>query len=425
MEYSQLSADQLTAELKKLTAEYECYKAQGLKLDLSRGKPCSTQLDLSSEMIESPLTEQDYIGEGGDYRNYGIVSGIPEIKRIFADALGLCADNIIIGGNSSLNLMYDAISRYMIFGKLGAKPWAKYDKVKFICPVPGYDRHFKILETFGIEMVNVEMNADGPDMDMVEQIALSDESVKGLVCVPKYSNPTGITFSDEVVDRMCKMKTAANDFTVIWDNAYVIHDINETPDTLANVFEVAEKYGTEDRFLYFTSTSKITFPGAGVSLVCASTPVYKEIMCHMGVQTIGHDKLNQIRHVKFLRDAKGLSDMMKKQAEIVAPHFETAEKALSCGLSGLGIADWHEPNGGYFISLNTMEGTATEIFNYMKEAGVTLTGVGATYPYGHDPKDSNLRLAPTYPTLDELELAMKVLVCTVKLVCAKKLLTLK
>lgn len=422
MEYSLMSAVALNAEYEKLREEYEGYKAAGLTLDLSRGKPCSAQLDLSNEMLETPLVESDYIGEGGDYRNYGIVTGIPEIKRIFAQALGLSADNIIIGGNSSLNLMYDAIARYFIFGKLGNKAWSKYDKIKFICPVPGYDRHFKILETFGIEMINVDINSDGPDMDKVEEIAKSDATVKGLICVPKYSNPAGITFSDEVVDRMCKMQTAADDFTVIWDNAYAIHDINDTPDTLANVFDVAEKYGTQDRFLYFTSTSKITFPGAGVSLVCASTPVYKEIVSHMGAQTIGHDKLNQIRHVKFLRDAQGLADMMKKQAEIVGPHFEVAEKALSEGLSGLGIADWHEPNGGYFVSLNTMDGTATEIFNYMKEAGVTLTNVGATYPYGRDPHDSNLRLAPTYPTLEELELAMKILVCTVKLVCAKKLL---
>ena len=422
MEYSLMSAVALNAEYEKLREEYDGYKAAGLTLDLSRGKPCSAQLDLSNEMLETPLVESDYIGEGGDYRNYGIVTGIPEIKRIFAQALGLSADNIIIGGNSSLNLMYDAIARYFIFGKLGNKAWSKYDKIKFICPVPGYDRHFKILETFGIEMINVDINSDGPDMDKVEEIAKSDATVKGLICVPKYSNPAGITFSDEVVDRMCKMQTAADDFTVIWDNAYAIHDINDTPDTLANVFDVAEKYGTQDRFLYFTSTSKITFPGAGVSLVCASTPVYKEIVSHMGAQTIGHDKLNQIRHVKFLRDAQGLADMMKKQAEIVGPHFEVAEKALSEGLSGLGIADWHEPNGGYFISLNTMDGTATEIFNYMKEAGVTLTNVGATYPYGRDPHDSNLRLAPTYPTLEELELAMKILVCTVKLVCAKKLL---
>ena len=422
MEYSQMTAAELAAEYEKLNAQYESYKSAGLKLDLSRGKPCAAQLDLSNEMLNTPLAESDYIGEGGDYRNYGIVSGIPEIKRLFADALGLCADNIIIGGNSSLNLMYDAICRYYIFGKLGAKPWSKYEKIKFICPVPGYDRHFRILETFGIEMINVDMNSDGPDMDMVEEIAKSDENVKGLICVPKYSNPTGVTFSDEVVDRMAKMNTAAEDFTVIWDNAYAIHDISDTPDTLANVFEVAKKYSTENRFLYFTSTSKITYPGAGISLICASDDVYREIVTNMGSQTIGHDKLNQIRHVKFLRDANGLFEMMKKQASIVRPHFEVAEKALNDGLAGLGIAKWHEPRGGYFISLDTMPGTATEIFDLMKQAGVTLTGVGATYPYGRDPLDSNLRLAPTYPTLEELETAMNILVCTVKLVCAKKLL---
>ncbi len=423
MEYVKMSKSELRAEYEAQLREYESYCAKGLSLDLSRGKPCSEQLDLSNAMIEAPLTKEDYIGEGGfDYRNYGLVSGIPEIKRMFADALGLCADNIIIGGNSSLNLMYDAISRYFVFGKLGAMPWSKYGKIKFICPVPGYDRHFKILETFGVEMICVKTNSDGPDMDEVERIAASDDSVKGLICVPKYSNPTGVTFSDEVVERMCAMKCAADDFTVIWDNAYAIHDFTDTPDTLANVFDIAEKYGTEDRFLYFTSTSKITYPGAGVSLVCASKPVYDEIVAHMGTQTIGHDKLNQIRHVKFLHDAKGLIDMMKKQAAIVAPHFEIAERALSEGLGGLGIAHWHNPNGGYFISLDLMDGTANEVFRCMKAAGVTLTGVGATYPLGHDPHDSNLRLAPTYPSLPDLESAMAVLVCTVKMVCAKKIL---
>ncbi len=423
MKYSEMPKSELKAEYDKLVCEYEGYCAAGLSLDLSRGKPCTEQLDLSNGMIECSLTAEDYIGEGGfDYRNYGVLTGIPEIKRMFAEALGLNASNIIMGGNSSLNLMYDAIARYFLFGKLGSTPWSKYDKIKFICPVPGYDRHFKILETFGVEMICVPMGADGPDMDVVEKIAASDETVKGLICVPKYSNPTGVTFSDEVVSRMCKMKAAASDFTVIWDNAYVIHDFTDTPDKLANVFDIAAKYNTEDRFLYFTSTSKITYPGAGVSLVCASTPVYNEIVAHMGTQTIGHDKLNQVRHVKFLRDAKGLLDMMKKQAAIVAPHFDIAEKALEEHLGGLGIAEWHNPNGGYFISLDLMDGTATEVFKCMKAAGVTLTGVGATYPLGHDPHDSNLRLAPTYPTLSELESAMAVLVCTVKMVCAKKLL---
>lgn len=423
MKFTEMNREELLCEYEKLRAEYESYKAAGLSLDLSRGKPCSAQLDLSNGMLECALDSSDYIGEGGfDYRNYGVLTGIPEIKRIFADALGLDAKTMIIGGNSSLNLMYDAIARYFIFGKLGEKPWSKYDKIKFICPVPGYDRHFKILETFGIEMICVDMLSDGPDMDKVEELAMMDDTVKGLICVPKYSNPTGVTFSDTVVERMCSMKTAASDFTVIWDNAYAIHDFTDTPDTLAGVFDVAKKYGTDNRFLYFTSTSKITYPGAGVSLVCAAKPVYDEIAAHMGTQTIGHDKLNQVRHVKFLRDANGLMEMMKKQAEIVRPHFEIAENALTDGLAGLGIAEWHNPNGGYFISLDLMDGTATEVFNSMKAAGVTLTSVGATYPYGKDPHDSNLRLAPTYPSLDELAKAMDVLVCTIKLVCAKKLL---
>ena len=423
MKYEHMHRDQLLCEYNKLSAEYNEYKNAGLKLDLSRGKPCKEQLDLSNDMLTMSLCESDYIGEGGfDYRNYGVLAGIPELISLFADAYGLNAKNIILGGNSSLNLMYDAISRYFVFGKLGAKPWSKYEKVKFICPVPGYDRHFKILETFGIEMLCVDMLSDGPDMDMVEQLALSDEAVKGLVCVPKYSNPTGVTFSDEVVERLCSMKTAADDFTVIWDNAYAVHDFNDTPDTLADVFEVSKKYGTENRILYFTSTSKITFPGAGVSLLSAADPVYKEILASMGAQTIGHDKLNQMRHVKFFGNAQGLYDMMKKQAEIVRPHFDIAKGALDDGLGGLGIASWHEPNGGYFISLDTMDGTATDIYNYMKDAGVTLTSVGATFPHGLDPHDSNLRLAPTYPSLADLEMAMKVLVCTVKLVCAKKIL---
>ena len=425
MKFTEMNREELLCEYETLNTEYESYKSAGLSLDLSRGKPCSEQLDLSNGMLEHALDSSDYIGEGGfDYRNYGVLTGIPEIKRIFADALGLDANTMVIGGNSSLNLMYDAIARYFIFGKLGSKPWSKYDKIKFICPVPGYDRHFKILETFGIEMICVDMLSDGPDMDRVEEIAMQDESVKGLICVPKYSNPTGITFSDTVVERMCSMKTAASDFTVIWDNAYAIHDFTDTPDTLVCVFDVAKKYGSEDRFLYFTSTSKITYPGAGVSLVCASKAVYTEIAANMGTQTIGHDKLNQVRHVKFLRDASGLMEMMKKQADIVRPHFEIAEKTLENGLGGLGIAEWYAPNGGYFISLDLMDGTATEVFNFMKAAGVTLTSVGATYPYGKDPHDSNLRLAPTYPSLDELSKAMDVLVCTIKLVCVKKILGL-
>ncbi len=425
MEYTQMSNSDLLAEYEKLCTEYASYKEAGLSLDLSRGKPCTEQLDLSNGMLEFSLDKEDYIGEGGfDYRNYGVLTGIPEIKRIFADALGLDASNIIIGGNSSLNLMFDAVARYFLFGKLGATPWSKYEKIKFICPVPGYDRHFKILESFGIEMLCVDILSDGPDMDKVEELALSDENVKGLICVPKYSNPTGVTFSDETVERLCKMKTAAEDFTIIWDNAYAVHDFTDTPDKLANVFEVAKKYGTENRILYFTSTSKITYPGAGVSLICAAKAVYDEIVSLMGTQTIGHDKLNQVRHVKFLKDVNGLFDMMKKQAGIVRPHFEIAQKALEEGLGGLGIAQWHTPNGGYFISLNTLDDTASEIFRYMKEAGVTLTNVGATYPHGKDPHDSNLRLAPTYPSLSELEKAMQILVCTVKLVSAKKLLAM-
>ena len=425
MRYTDMSRDALAAEYEALCAQYESYKKQGLKLDLSRGKPCASQLDVADEMLGYKLTEADYIGEGGfDYRNYGILSGIPEMKKIFADALGLDEKLIFIGGNSSLNLMYDTLSRFMLFGKLGSRPWSKYDKIKFICPVPGYDRHFKILETLGIEMINVSTNSDGPDMNEVERIAMSDESVKGLICVPKYSNPTGVTFSDEVVERMCSMKCAACDFTVIWDNAYAIHDITDTPDTLANVFDVAKKYGSEERFVYFTSTSKITFPGAGISMFAASKAVYDEALSLIGTQTIGFDKLNQVRHVKYLRDADGLMNVMKKQAAIVGPHFEIAQKTLSDNLGGLGIAHWVNPQGGYFISLDLMDNTATEVYNKMKEAGVTLTGVGATFPYGRDPKDSNLRLAPTYPALDELQKAMDILVCTVKMVCAKKILGL-
>ena len=424
MKYCEMTKEALEAEHRSLLAEYESIKASGLKLDISRGKPCTDQLNLSDDLLTILKGAEDCKTEAGfDCRNYGLFEGVPEAQAMFSELLTIPSENILLGGSSSLTFMYDTIARAMLYGVRGSdRPWCKEEKVKFICPVPGYDRHFKILETFGIEMLCVDMLSDGPDMDMVEQLALSDEAVKGLVCVPKYSNPTGVTFSDEVVERLCSMKTAADDFTVIWDNAYAVHDFNDTPDTLADVFEVSKKYGTENRILYFTSTSKITFPGAGVSLLSAADPVYKEILASMGAQTIGHDKLNQMRHVKFFGNAQGLYDMMKKQAEIVRPHFDIAKGALDDGLGGLGIASWHEPNGGYFISLDTMDGTATDIYNYMKDAGVTLTSVGATFPHGLDPHDSNLRLAPTYPSLADLEMAMKVLVCTVKLVCAKKIL---
>ena len=420
--YSELTKEELKKEYESLLSKYEEYKKRGLKLDLSRGKPNSDQLDISLPLLSEARPREKCFSENGvDCRNYGVLDGIPEMKRLFADMLGIKTDYIAVGGNSSLQLMYDTIARAMLFGVLGSKePWVKEEKRKWICVTPGYDRHFKMTELFGFELLSVKMTPTGPDMDEVERL-VADPTVKGIWCVPKYSNPTGNTYSDETVTRLAKMNCAAPDFRIMWDNAYAVHDLGEQGDELLNIFDEAEKYGTLDRIFYFTSTSKITFPGAGVAMMAASPANLKQISQFLGVQTIGYDKLNQLRHTAYFANKDAVHAHMMKLASFIGKKFEITLRSLDA-LKGLGIAEWTEPRGGYFVSLDVMPGTAKRVFELMKNAGVTLTSVGATFPYGIDPEDKNLRIAPTYPTDDEVKLATEMLTLTVKIAALEKLL---
>lgn len=421
MQYKDLSKEELSNLKDSLTKKYDEYKAEGLKLDMSRGKPSTAQLNLSNDLNDVLNSSSDYKSENGlDVRNYGILDGIPECKRLFAELLDVSADNLIVFGASSLNIMYDYIAQCMIYGA-GSKPWAAQEGIKFLCPAPGYDRHFGILESMGIKMINIPMLKDGPDMDKIDEL-IKDEKVKGIFCVPKYSNPEGKTFSDETVRRFAAMKPAAKDFRVIWDNAYIVHDFNDTPDSILNIFDAAKEYGSEDLFIEVASTSKITFPGAGISVLAASDNNIKAIKKRMSAQIIGHDKINQLRHARYFKNLDGIKAHMKKHAAIIRPKFETVLNAFDKELSGLGIAEWTKPNGGYFISLCVMPGTAKEVGRLCKEAGVTLTTVGATYPYGIDPEDSNIRIAPTFPSEEELAKAVEILCVCVKLAAVQKLL---
>lgn len=421
MNYSEMSSEQLLHEKEELQKRYDEFKSQGLSLDMSRGKPSPKQLDITMDMLDSVKFEEDYKAENGfDCRNYGVLDGIEECKKLFADLLEVDTKNIIVGGNSSLNMMFDYIAQCMVNGA-GSTPWLQQGNVKFICPAPGYDRHFGVLEFFGIEMITVDMLADGPDMDKIEEL-IKDSSVKGMFVVPKYSNPEGITFSDECVRRIASMKPAAEDFRVIWDNAYCVHDINDTPDKLLNVFEAAKECGNEDIFIEVTSTSKISFPGAGVAALAASDNNINAIKKRMTIQTIGNDKLNQLRHVRYFKNLDGLKNHMKKHAELLKPKFEAVLRCFASELEGKGIAEWKNPNGGYFISLNALEGTAKRVGELCKEAGVVLTPPGATYPYGKDPKDSNIRIAPSFPSVEELEKAAELLAISVRLAACEKLL---
>ena len=406
----------------QLEEEYEAFKAQGLKLDMSRGKPGSDQLAVSNGLLDA-ITSKDWEqGAGGslEYRNYGILTGIRECKAIFADLLDVPPENVIVCGNSSLNMMFDYITQCMLTGS-GGEPWSKQGEIKFICPSPGYDRHFAIAEYYGMKLIPVKMNSDGPDMNAVEEI-IKDEKVKGMFCVPKYSNPTGATYSHEIVDRIAKMKPAAKDFRIIWDNAYIIHDLTDHPDKLDNIFDVLKKYGNEDMVIEFTSTSKISFPGSGVAALAASERNIKMITSRMTIQTIGYDKLNQYRHVKFYKDVAGIKRYMKLHRAILAPKFKAVINEFESSLGGLGIARWTKPNGGYFISLDVLSGTAKRVGQLCEEAGVTLTTIGATFPHGIDPEDKNIRIAPSFPPVDELMTATKLLCICVKLAAVEKLL---
>lgn len=425
MDITKLSREELRKRLSELEKEYEQFRAKGLKLDMSRGKPCKEQLDLSVEMLAYPYRDRIFkTASCADIRNYGLVDGLPEAKELFAQILGVSAAEVIVGNNSSLSMMYDSISRAMTFGVYGSPaPWGRLPKVKFLCPSPGYDRHFAICELFGIEMITIDMKDDGPDMDTVERLASEDDSIKGIWCTPKYSNPTGNTYSDDVVERLASMHTAAKDFRIFWDNAYVVHHLTDKPDSLKNILEACKKAGNPDRVFMFASTSKITFPGSGVAAMAASENNIDLIKKQLGIRTIGPDKINQLRHVMFFRDLAGIEEHMKKHAAILKPKFDMVNSILESRLGGKNIASWSKPNGGYFISFDTLPGCASAVVKMAGEAGVVFTPAGATYPYGKDPQDRNIRIAPTLPPIGELKTAMELMCICVEIVSIRKLLT--
>lgn len=417
-----MSQQDLQERADQLRNRYEEYKAMGLQLNMARGKPGPEQMDLTMGLLDCVNERTGALCENGeDTRNYGMLEGIPEARKLFGEVLEMAPANVIVGGNSSLNLMFDYISMAYTKGVGGCEPWSRQGAVKFLCPSPGYDRHFAVTEYFGIELLTVPMTQQGPDMDEVERLA-ADPLVKGIWCVPMYSNPTGITYSDETVRRLAAMKTGASDFRIMWDNAYGLHHLSEDHDCLLNLYEEAVKCGTEDRVICFCSTSKISFSGAGVAAMAASPANIAEIKNRMSYQTIGYDKVNMLRHVRYFHDRKGLEEHMKLHAAILRPKFRVVLDTLQNRLGGRGIASWIEPKGGYFVSVDLPEGCAKQTVTMLKEAGVTLTGAGATYPYGKDPRDSNLRIAPTYPSVDELQTAMDLFCLCAELVYIEKLL---
>ena len=420
-------AAKTTEELRQLHQEaveqYEDFKSLHLQLNMARGKPCAEQLDLALGVLEALHARSEFANSNGDdCRNYGVWNGLPEMRAIFSKMMEVPADQIILGNNSSLQMMFDCIAQGYTHGYSGCTPWCKQEKLKFLCPAPGYDRHFAVTEYFGFEMIPVPMLKTGPDMDLIERLVADDETIKGCWCVPKYSNPTGITYSDETVRRFAALKPAAKDFRIMWDNAYCVHDLTDTPDTLLDLYAECLKHGTEDQVLFFASTSKISFPGAGVAALAASKRNIEDLKRRITTQTIGPDKLNQLRHILFLHDINGVYDLMQGHRQILQPKFQIVEESLERELGDLGIAKWSNPNGGYFVNLDVMNGCAKRVVNLCKEAGVVLTDAGATFPYGADPNDSNIRVAPTFPPQEELQQAMHLLCICVRLAASEKLL---
>lgn len=422
MEHLQTQSKETLRELyESLTVEYNEYKAKDLNLNMSRGKPGREQLELSRAMLSMPGNESTML-DNIDAANYGTLEGLPSCRRLFADILGVKYEQVFIGGSASLTLMYDTVAKAFTNGLLHSKcPWGKLDKVKFICVVPGYDRHFTICESFGIEMIPVPLNDDGPDMDMVENL-IKDETVKGMWCVPKYSNPAGTTYSDAIIDRIARMKPAAPDFLLMWDNAYCVHEFDGDFVPFKDIISECAKYGNEDMVFEFASTSKITFPGAGVSCFACSEANMAHMKKLLNAQTISYDKLNQLRHLMFFKNKDGVLAHMKRHAAILKPKFDMVLNKLDSELAPLKVATWHRPKGGYFVSFNGMPGTAKRIHALCKEAGLVMTEAGATYPYHDDPMDSNLRIAPSLPPTEELNIAMQLFCLCVKLASIEKLL---
>ncbi len=422
MNLSSLSKPELETYYQKQLEAYQSYRALGLKLDMSRGKPTTSQLSLTNEMLTHCL-DGDYTSERGvDCRNYGVLDGIYEAKRLFMPMIGVGRWEIIIGGNSSLQLMYDTIARAMLLGVKGSpKPWCKCERVKWLCPSPGYDRHFAICEAFGIEMITVPMRSDGPDMDIVEKLVAEDADIKGIWCVPRYSNPTGVVFSDEVIKRFARLNPAAPDFRIYWDDAYCVHSLTENRAEILNILDECKETGKQDMPLIFTSTSKISFPGGGIAAIGASEENIAFMTKQMSFQIIGYDKLNQLRHARFFKNYDGILEHMKKHRAILKPKFELVQEKLA-DLEGMGIAEWTKPTGGYFVSFEGLPGTARRTVELCREAGVTLTKAGATFPYGKDPKDTNIRIAPTYPELDELNKALDIFLTAYKVAACEALL---
>jgi len=423
--YEKMTEEELKADYQQTMARFEALKSQNLRLNMSRGKPGSDQLDLSDGLLKILTEPKDCYFEGEDARNYGMLDGVPDCRKLFSELLGVSESEILVGGNSSLSLMYDLISKAYTHGLLKSEtPWGKLDKIKFLCPSPGYDRHFLVTESFGAELITIPMRDHGPDMDMIEEY-VKDPLIKGVWCVPKYSNPEGIIFSDEVIARFADLKPAAPDFVIIWDNAYCVHEFEGDFVPFKNILEECRRAGNPDMVFEFASTSKITYPGAGVAVMASSEDNIAYMKKLIGVQIICYDKVNQLRHARFLKDKKGVLELMKKHAVILKPKFDMVFSCLDREIRELGIASWKKPKGGYFISLDTEPGCAKRALSLAKEAGVVMTEAGATFPYGKDPEDRNIRIAPTYPPVDELEKAMDVLCICLKLAAMEKAMNRK